>query len=98
MPSIEVVKQHSLGAMQAKAKINQYLAQQCLLGEVRSLTWRWTGFNAAISFAIDGTMFNGTLAVTEHTVEIEGPIPLLAFPFRGRIETELRAKLDKALE
>jgi hypothetical protein len=97
MPQLFITKNHNLGAAEAKDRIDRLLARTSLRGEISNVNWSWNGYLASVSFTMYGTSFHANLSVAENTVTISAQLPLLALPFKGRIESTIGVELDQTL-
>lgn len=94
---LSISRPNPVGAAEAKKRIHALLAQVLFLGKVDTGIWSWDGYVAAVSFRLYGLSFVGKLNVTETTVDVTAPLPIIAVPFRSRINKEISSAIDNAL-
>ncbi len=69
-----------------------------LPGDVKDIEERWDADgNLDFSFRAFGFSVSGRLENRPGSIAVAGTIPLAAFPFRGRIENEIRARIKEAI-
>jgi hypothetical protein len=83
----------ALSRMQAKAAamFREYAEQ------LHNVQEAWTDYAYAFSFAVMGMAIQGTVLVEAAQVTVGAQVPLVALPFRGMIEKEVREQLTKLL-
>jgi hypothetical protein len=92
MPKINVVVHHDLPENVAAERIRSMIPtlKQQFSGMVTDLNETWTGKKGQFSFKVKGMDVNGEIEVKENKVIVDGEIPLLALPFKGRIEDTIK--------
>lgn len=90
MARIDIERPHSMGPARARALIDEFAAS--LQGQY-GLKHRWRG--DALEFS--GSGVDGVIAVGADTVRVTAQLGLLLSPLRGKIEQDIRARLDKYL-
>ena len=65
--------------------------------KISSIREEWEGNLAKFSFSIKGISISGKLTVNSSQVHLEGKLPLLAIPFKGKIENTIREEATKLL-
>ena len=66
--------------------------------QVTDMQGEWNGNCLNYSFTAYTFKIQGSLNVTEKTVEIKGNLPMPAMMFRGKIEQTIASEVQKALE
>lgn len=90
MAKIDIERPHSLGKSRARALVEELAAS---LRERYGLKNRWQG--DALEFS--GSGVDGIITVGTHAVRVTAQLGLLLSPLRGKIEQDIRARLDKYL-
>ena len=65
--------------------------------KISSIREEWEGNSAKFSFSIKGFSISGKLIINSSQVHLEGKLPLLAKPFKGKIENTIREEAKKLL-
>jgi hypothetical protein len=91
MPKINLSVAHQLGQEMAKNRITGLIAdsRSRFAGQVSQVTESWSGYVDAFSFDAMGFSGSGKLEVQPAQVLIEMDVPWAAYPFKGRIESEI---------
>jgi hypothetical protein len=91
MPKIDLSVAHKLGQEEAKKRIASLIADSRtrFAGKISNVAESWNGYVDAFSFEAMGFAVSGKLAVQPAQVSIELHLPLVAYPFKARIENEL---------
>lgn len=98
MPSIRVSVPHQLSRDEALRRIQRYIAQAKGESEkVRELEESWSGYEGKFSASAMGYSASGSVAIGPSEVTVETALPLIASPFKGKIETAIRDALARLL-
>jgi Putative polyhydroxyalkanoic acid system protein (PHA_gran_rgn) len=99
MPKINVSVSHQLSRDEAlsriRARIVQIKAQYS--HKVGDLREDWSGYVGKFSGSARGFSVSGKLDVQPSEVTVVIALPLIAFPFKGKIELGIRNELDVLL-
>lgn len=99
MPSLKIVKSHSLGKNEAsrRAEIAFEQYKKKYKDKISNFQQSWNSSHEELefSFLIYGFDVSGKIIVNDFSAQLEGKIPLMAIPFKGRIASEIQAELDK---
>jgi hypothetical protein len=98
MPSLEVSVPHQLSQDDALSRVKQYLAQLKMqhADKVSGVVEIWNGYvgKLKVSSKFSGS---GTITVNPSDVTVKSSLPLLAIPFKGKIESAIHDALAAAL-
>lgn len=99
MPSFRVSVPHALGQEAARIRVEQFLdaVQRDYAAHISDMNGQWNDNRLGFEFVTSGLNISGTLVVETATVEVSGPLPLVAAFFRGKIESQIRDELRKLL-
>jgi hypothetical protein len=91
MPKIDLSVPHKLAQEEAKSRISNLIAdtRTRFAGQVSNLAESWNGHVDTFSFDAMGFSVSGKLDVQPAQLRIELNLPWAAYPFKGRIETEI---------
>jgi hypothetical protein len=91
MPKINLSVPHQLGREEAKTRIARLIAdsRSRFAGQVTDVSESWTGYVDSFRFRAKGFGVNGSLDVQADQVSIEIHLPLAAYPWKGRIESDI---------
>jgi hypothetical protein len=78
-----------------RARIEEAKAQAG--NTVTNLQENWNGFVGTFSGSTRGATISGSITVNPAVVTVEIPLPFIAFPFKGQIETGIRNELTTLL-
>ena len=100
MPKIKVDIEHSIGQELALERIKG------LLGKLKTdyqdtftdLVENWNGNASDFSFKVMGMKVHGNLLITTNSVNLNGDLPLMAIPFKNKIEDKIREEALKLLK
>lgn len=99
MPSLKIVKSHSLGKNEALKRVEitfeQYRKKYKDKISNFQQSWNSSCDELRFSFSTYGFDVSGKIMVNDFSVQLEGKIPLVAIPFKGRITSEIQTELDK---
>jgi Putative polyhydroxyalkanoic acid system protein (PHA_gran_rgn) len=95
MPGIKISVSHQLGQEQALQRLRSIVQdlQKQFADKVSKVEEVWSESGARFSFEVMGFPVSGTLNVQTESVQLEGKIPLLAMPFKDKIETTIRKQM-----
>src|SRR3954452_20682251 len=99
MPSYHVSVPHSLGSADARARLDKFLedVRRDYAAHLSDVSGSWTADSLEFRFQTSGMPISGKLLVEQASVQVFGPLPLMASLFRGRIEQTIRDELRKLL-
>jgi hypothetical protein len=91
MPKINLSVAHNLGRDEAKNRIASSIAdsRSRFADRISNVADSWNGYADAFSFDALGFSVSGNLDVQPAQVLIELNLPWAAYPFKGRIESEI---------
>ncbi|HEX5443412.1 MAG TPA: polyhydroxyalkanoic acid system family protein [Pirellulales bacterium] len=100
MPKISVTVPHQLSQQDAGERLKHFLAK--LKDEqkdrVSDLREEWTDNGLKFSFKSFGFQFQGTGTLEPSDVKLDLDIPFAAMMFKGKIESDIRETLARALQ
>lgn len=100
MPSFGAEVNHSLGQEEATKRLKGFsdALRQRYQDQVKNLeeTWNDDG-SLTFSFKTMGLKIGGDIHIGEEQVKLDGKLPFAAVAFKGKIEQEIRAQLERAL-
>ena len=100
MPSFGAEVRHDLGEEQAKARLKGFsdALRAKYQDQVKNLeeTWNEDG-SLSFSFKTMGLKIGGAIHIGEDKVKLDGTLPFAAVAFKGKIEQEIRAQLERVL-
>ena len=88
MPNIDIRRPHQLSITDARAAVDQVAAR---MQEKFGMTGQWRG--DTLDFSRPGV--SGSIAVQSDTVHVRAQLGMLLAPLKGKIEQEIRRKLDE---
>ena len=99
MPTIRVSVPHKLTQDEALKRVRKAIdaAKKQHPEKVPDLKETWDGYEGSFSGSAMGNSLAGTLAVEPDEVTVEGKLPLLAMPFKGKIESAIQDTLKRLL-
>ena len=99
MPQIHVSVSHELTQADALKRIKKAVSelQKKNPEKVRDLKERWEGSVGSFSGTAMGHSVAASVAVNTGEVTVDGKLPLLATPFKGKIETAIQDMLKRLL-
>jgi len=99
MPKIHLSVPHVLGQEEAKRRVVNLLAElRAKFGDHASdVTETWNGYVNGVSFRALGFSIAGTLEVQPAQLLIDIHLPLAAWPFKGRVESEILSRARELL-
>lgn len=99
MPAFRTEVQHSLGKEAATERLKTFIDQvrERFKDKVSAVDGTWNENKLDFSLTTFGFTITGDLTVGETNVVLEGQLPFAAFAFKGKIEQDIKAALEKAL-
>jgi hypothetical protein len=99
MPRIHVSVSHQLTQADARKRIQKAIteAKKQNPEKVRELNLSWEGYVGNFSGRAMGHSVEASVAVGSGEVTVDGKLPLLASPFKGKIETAIQDMLRRLL-
>lgn len=99
MPRIHVSVSHQLTQTGALERIKKAItaAKRQNPDKVQELNENWEGYLGNFSGKAMGHSVAATVAVNSREVTVDGKLPLLAAPFKGKIETAIQDMLRRLL-
>jgi Putative polyhydroxyalkanoic acid system protein (PHA_gran_rgn) len=99
MPSIHVSVSHKLTQADALKRIKKAIAEAKNQNpeKVRELNESWEGYVGNFSGTAMGHSVAASVAVNSGEVTVDGKLPLLATPFKGKIEAAIQDMLTRLL-
>lgn len=100
MPAFGVTLPHPLGKDAARERLAHFVTTMTEQHreQVRDMEQRWEGDHLHFSFSTSGVSISGRIIVEEMHARVEGKLPFAAVLFRGRIEQEIRDRLERLLQ
>lgn len=99
MPSVKVSVPHGLSAQEALDRLQSYIlkAKEMYGDKVSNLREDWQENVLEFGFSAMGMSTSGKVVFEEQFVHVESKVPLMALPFRGQIEEQIRSQISRAL-
>jgi len=99
MPKITLLIKHKLSKDEALNRIEKLLEdiKSQFNDQISDLQEKWNGNEGKFSFKIKSFSVSGKLIVSEFDVQMEAKFPLVAIPFKGKIEAKLRERTEQIL-
>ena len=99
MPKIETAVEHSLGADEARRRLESLLDSiRADYGDmVTDLMGDWVDDRLKVSFLAYGFKISSDVVVAGDSVAVLGEIPWAAMPFKGKIQQTIVGKLEEVL-
>lgn len=99
MSKLKVSVPHKMNEDEAKKRIANLVNQlkQEYQGQVSDIHESWQGNNGHFAMKIMGITVDGDILVEPHSVHLEGNLPLAALPFKGRIESTIKSRMESLL-
>jgi hypothetical protein len=99
MPKINLSVPHNLSQEDAKFRVTSAIAdcRTRFSGRLGNVTECWTAYTNAFSFKAMGFFVSGQLDVQPGQLHVELHLPLAAYPFKSRIESEILAHARQLL-
>ena len=99
MPGFSTEVPHSLGQEQATERLKKFVdvVRERYKDKVSAVDGAWEANKLNFSLTTYGFTVSGDLTVEETVAKLVGTLPFAAVAFRGKIEQEIKAALEKAL-
>ncbi len=101
MPGFGAEVSHTLGCDAATERLKGFAdrLRQRYKDQIKNIEESWDE-EGRLHFAFKsmGMKIKGTITIDDDGVKLEGSLPFAAIAFRGKIESEIRRQLEKALE
>lgn len=99
MPTLTISTPHSLGAEEAKTRLQNYFAEikEQYKDRISNLEEKWDGNRLEYSFSTYGFNIKGDMTVEPSEVKVVGNLPFAAMMFKGQIEQTVKSELEKKL-
>lgn len=96
---MKIEYEHGLTKKRVYEKLNSLLPQleQKYSNEVNNVHSAWNGNKDRMDFSFDakGFTLEGSMAITDNLITIEGKVPFLARPFQGIAEKRIKSQLEE---
>ena len=100
MPRIQVNVPHELDretAIERLRLVSEKIKVQ-YGSQISKLVEEWREDSVDFAITASGISVKGTVLVLHQTVQVESSVPLVALPFRGMIEAQIRKSIIEAFE
>jgi hypothetical protein len=99
VPKINFEVAHELTADEAKGRLERKaeMLHSQFGDQVKDMAQSWDGNVLNFGFKTMGMRFDGTLGVEDKQVVVNGDLPFAAMMFKGKIESEVRQRLEQIL-
>ena len=99
MPAFATSVTHKLGTAAATERLKTFLedVRRDHGDKLTDARGEWQGNTLHFSFSIFGMGIQGTMEVSDSSVNVNGKLPLAASFFRGQVEKSIRDELVKEL-
>src|SRR5262245_23970251 len=99
MPALATAVNHKLGAADATERLNTFLedVRRDYGDKLQDARGEWQGNTLHFGFTVYGMGIQGTMEVSDTSVNVNGKLPLAAALFRGQAEKSIRDELVKEL-
>jgi len=99
MPKISVTVPHTVGREEAGERLKGFLSwlKERHKDQVGDLQEEWGENTLKFSFKTYGFKFQGSGVVEDAEVKVDVDLPFAAMMFKGKIESEMREMLTKAI-
>ena len=96
---MKVTVPHKIGETDARERIVNLvnILKEEYKGQVTDVNESWHGNAGNFSFKLMGFSVDGNIMVEPHAVHVEGSLPLAAIPFKSRIESTIKSKMETLL-
>lgn len=101
MPAFSAEVAHEMGRDAAQERLKGFSdnLREAYKDQVKDIEESWADDgNFNFSFKTFGMTIKGTITIDDDRVKVDGSLPFAAVAFRGKIEQEIRAQLEKALK
>lgn len=99
MPSLTINTPHSLGAEEAKSRLQKLFGKlkEQYQSQISNLEEKWDDNRLEYSFSTNGFNIKGDMTVEPNEVKVNGSLPFAAMMFKGQIEQTVKSELEKLL-
>jgi hypothetical protein len=99
MPGFSTEIDHSLGQAEATNRLKDFVerARERFGDQVSAMDGRWTDSVLDFSLTVMGMNVKGKMQVEENRVHVAGNLPLVAMPFRGKVEKSIADEIRQEL-
>jgi len=99
MPGFATSVTHQLGAAAATERLKTFLedVRRDHGDKLKDARGEWQGNTLHFGFTVYGMGIQGTMEVSDTSVNVNGKLPLAAALFRGQVEKSIRDELVKEL-
>lgn len=98
MPKINLSVPHKLTVDEARERVQRSVADMKRHFGPDDMTQHWDNSDLQFGFSVKGLRITGTISVLPEKVSVVTKIPLVAAVFKGKIESQLRAAMERALD
>lgn len=99
MPKFSLEVPHTFTAEEAKSRLERFVdSLQAQYGDkVSDLQQSWDGNKLSFGFKTFGIKIAGAIEALEQKLHVTGEIPFSAMMFKGKIESEVKEKLQRLM-
>jgi hypothetical protein len=99
MPGFSTEVPHGLGQEEATSRLKDFVerATKRFGDQISAMDGSWTDSVLNFSLTAMGMTIKGTLTVDDSNARVSGQLPLMAMPFRGKIEQSIAAEIQQEL-
>ncbi|MCA9196443.1 MAG: polyhydroxyalkanoic acid system family protein [Planctomycetales bacterium] len=99
MPGFSTEVPHGLGQDGAKQRLESFLekVQEKYKDQISEISGNWEGHTLNYVLTTFGIKIDGKLDVQEDKICMSGNLPFAAMMFKGKIESQIKAALEKTL-
>lgn len=99
MSKLKISVPHQLDREEAKERLENFIniLKEEFGGNVQNLQENWNDYSGAFSFKAMGFAVEGDIHIEPNSVTLEGSLPMAAIPFKGKIESTVRERLQVLL-
>ncbi len=99
MPKFNVSVPHTLSKDEATDRLKRFgeLIESRYKGQVKDVSQSWDGDKMNFGFTTFGFKIAGQVEPCDKAVTVAGDLPMMASPFKGKIESSIQEELAKLL-
>jgi predicted metal-dependent hydrolase len=99
MPSIAITVPHKLTTDEALRRLQGFVEKlkQQYANMLTESNEKWEGNNGKFNYTIMGNKVSGTVNISPSEVTLNANLPMMAFPFKSKIEAAVREQLTQLL-
>jgi hypothetical protein len=99
MPSMKMSVPHRLDRDEAARRLKDFIVKmQAQYGsQAKNVKESWNGYTGNFSMEVMGMALSMVLDVEPSEIQMQGEFPFAAMPFKGKIESTVRDKLNELL-